>query len=117
MVPIQEDETSLVIWALWQHYDRYRDIEFAHQLYREVVVPCADFMSEFRFKTLKLPAPSWNLWEDRRGIHTYTCATVVGGLRAAANFAKLFAEDERATKYDVAANEIVDAMREHLYSE
>jgi hypothetical protein len=28
MVPIQEDETALVIWALWQHYERYRDIEF-----------------------------------------------------------------------------------------
>ena len=116
MVPIQEDETALVIWALWQHYERYRDIEFAHRLYREVVVPCADFMSEFRFNTLQLPEPSWNLWEDRRGIHTFTCSTVVGGLRAAASFAKLFAEDDKASKYEVAASEIVDAMRQHLYS-
>ena len=116
MVPIQEDETALVIWALWQHYERYRDIEFAHRLYRELVVPCADFMSDFRFSTLQLPQPSWNLWEDRRGIHTFTCSTVVGGLRAAANFAKLFAEDDRASKYDVAADEIVGAMRQHLYS-
>ena len=116
MVPIQEDETALVIWALWQHYERYRDIEFAHRLYRELVVPCADFMSDFRFSTLQLPQPSWNLWEDRRGIHTFTCSTVVGGLRAAASFAKLFAEDDRASKYDVAADEIVGAMRQHLYS-
>ncbi|PYT00302.1 MAG: glycoside hydrolase family 15 [Acidobacteria bacterium] len=116
MVPIQEDETALVIWALWQHYDRYRDIEFANRLYRDLVVPCADFMCDFRHKPSRLPAPSWNLWEDRRGIHTFTCASVVGGLRAAAGFASLFAELDRAAKYAAAADEIVDAMREHLYS-
>ena len=115
MVPIQEDETALVLWALWQHYDRYRDIEFAHKLYTRMVIPCADFMSEFRHPELGLPAPSWNLWEDRRGIHTFTCASVVAGLRAAAGFAGLFAESEKAAKYEKAASEIVDAMRRHLY--
>lgn len=117
MVPIQEDETALVIWALWKHYDRYRDIEFAHRLYRKLVIPCADFMAEFIHPELKLPKPSWNLWEDRRGIHTFTCATVVGGLRAAASFASLFAESDKAAKYEAAANDIVAGMRKHLYSE
>ena len=116
LVPIQEDETALVLWALWQHYDRYRDLEFAHRLYRQLIVACADFMVEFRNTELKLPKPSWNLWEDRRGIHTFTCSTVVAGLRAAANFARLFAENDRAETYAAAANEIVEAMRKHLYS-
>lgn len=116
LVPIQEDETALVIWALWKHYDKYRDIEFVHRLYRKLIVRCADFMVAFRHYETKLPAPSWNLWEDRRGIHTFTCASVVGGLRAAANFARLFAETERAEIYETAANEIVEAMKAHLYS-
>ena len=114
--PIQEDETALVLWALWQHYDKYRDIEFAHLLYRGLVTRCADFMVEFRHAETRLPAPSWNLWEDRRGIHTFTAASVVGGLRAAANFARLFAERERAETYEAAADEIAAAMRKHLYS-
>jgi glucoamylase len=117
LVPIQEDETALVLWALWSHYEKYRDIEFVHRLYKKLIVRCADFMVEFRHDETKLPAPSWNLWEDRRGIHTFTCASVVGGLRAAANFARLFAETERAEKYETAADEITEAMREHLYSE
>ena len=117
MVPIQEDETALVLWALWKHYDRYRDIEFAHRLYRDLVIPCADFMSGFRHPELKLPKPSWNLWEDRRGIHTFTCAAVVAGLRAAAGFASMFAEAEKSAKYQAAADEITAAMRRHLYSE
>ena len=116
MEPIQEDETALVLWALWENYHRYRDIELAHRLYRAMIVPCANFMTDFRHPTLRLPAPSWNLWEDRRGIHTFTCATVIGGLRAAARFASLFAETDNEAKYHAAADEIVEAMREHLYS-
>ena len=116
LVPIQEDETALVLWALWQHYDKYRDLEFVHSLYRRLVVGCADFLVSFRLEDLKLPQPSWNLWEDRRGIHTFTCATVVGGLRAAANFARLFAESDRAEIYEKTADSIVEAMRRHLYS-
>ncbi len=117
IVPIQEDETALVLWALWEHYQLYRDIEFAHRLYRSVTVPCADFMAAFIDEDLGLPKPSWNLWEDRRGIHTFTCATVVAGLRAAANFAVLFAEHDPALKYSETANRILIGMREHLYSE
>lgn len=116
LVPIQEDETALVVWALWRHYDIYRDIEFARRLYRPLITKCADFMTGFRDPETKLPCASWNLWEDRRGVHTFTCATVVGGLRAAARFALLFGEPERADDYETAASEIIGAMREHLYS-
>jgi GH15 family glucan-1,4-alpha-glucosidase len=96
---------------------RFRDIEFAHRQYRRMVVKCADFMVAFRDVNSGLPKPSWNLWEDRRGVHTFTCSTVVAGLRAAANFADLFGETERVEQYHVAANEIVESMRKHLYSE
>ncbi|MGI9036024.1 MAG: glycoside hydrolase family 15 protein, partial [Pyrinomonadaceae bacterium] len=115
LLPIQEDETALVIWALWEHYNRYRDIEFVRKLYRPLITRAADFMSNFRHET-NLPAPSWNLWEDRYGIHTFTSASVVGGLRAAAKFANLFGETTRAADYKQAADEIIAAMREYLYS-
>ena len=115
-IPIQEDETALVLWALWQHYDEFRDIEFVRKLYRPLILKTADFMCEFRDEHFKLPNPSWNLWEDRRGIHTFTCAAVVGGLRAAARFAALFGDDEQSAKYESIAAEVVVAMREHLYS-
>lgn len=117
LVPIQEDETALVIWALWEHYEKYRNITLAEHLYSRLVVRCADFMTEYRDPETNLPKPGWNLWEDRRGIHTFTCATVVAGLRAAAKFAALFNDTEKAAAYETAATEIRDAMLEHLYSE
>ena len=116
LIPIQEDETALVIWALWEHYDKFREIEFVREFYRSLIVKAANFMCDFRNENSKLPLPSWNLWENQRGVHTFTCSTVVGGLRAAANFARLFAEHDRAERYETAAAEIVAAMREHLYS-
>jgi oligosaccharide amylase len=116
LIPIQEDETSLVLWALWQHYAEFRDIEFALRLYQPLIVKCADFMLNFRDPETKLPLPSWNLWEDRKGVHTFTCSSVIGGLRAAANFARLFNEISRAETYETAADEITAAMREHLFS-
>jgi oligosaccharide amylase len=115
LMPIQEDETALVIWALWNHYDENRDIEFVSSLYRPLIRNAADFMLRFRDKKTGLPLPSWNLWEDRRGIHTFTCATVFGGLRAAANFARLFGEKDVAIQYEAAAVEVRDAMTAHLF--
>lgn len=116
LTPIQEDETALVIWALWEHYNLYRDIEFIRRLYRPLILRCADFMLEFRDKRTGLPKASWNLWEDRRGIHAFTCGTVIGGLRAASKFAYLFGESSRGKVYEQTADEIVKSVREHLYS-
>lgn len=116
LLPIQEDETALVLWALWEHYQLDPDIGFIKAVYTNLIVKCADFLVEFRDPKTTLPLPSWNLWEDRRGVHTFTCSTVVAGLRAAANFADVFDENDKARAYRTAADEVVTAMHEHLYS-
>jgi GH15 family glucan-1,4-alpha-glucosidase len=114
-LPIQEDETGLPIWALWQHYDRDRDIEFIRPLYRKLVRTGADFMATYREPRTKLPAPSFDLWEERRGIHAFTTAAVWAGLTAACNFAVAFGQHELAKRYAVAATEMRDAALEHLW--
>src|SRR2546426_2756076 len=114
-LPIQEDETGLPIWALWQHYERDRDIEFIRPLYRKLVRTGADFMATYREPRTKLPAPSFDLWEERRGIHAFTTAAVWAGLTAARNFAVAFGQHELAKRYAVAAQEIRDAALIHLW--
>src|SRR5439155_552975 len=61
-LPIQEDETGLPILALWQHYDRDRDVEFVRPLYRKLVRTGADFMSRYREPHTRLPGPAFGLW-------------------------------------------------------
>jgi GH15 family glucan-1,4-alpha-glucosidase len=116
-LPIQEDETGLPIWALWQHYDRDRDIEFIRPLYRKLVRTGADFMATYREPRTKLPAPSFDLWEERRGIHAFTTAAVWAGLTAARNFAVAFGQHELAKRYAVAASEIREAALLHLWDQ
>ncbi len=114
-LPIQEDETALVIWALWRHFQRYRDIDSIKPLYGRLVRKAADFMVGYRDSKTGLPAPSYDLWEERRGILTFTCSAVVGGLYAAAEFATAFGDSEPAERYAGAAREIRQAMDAHLW--
>ncbi len=116
-LPIQEDETALVVWSLWRHYWRYRDTEYVRPLWVDVVIPAADFMCTYRDKETGLPLPSYDLWEERWGIHAFTVATVYGGLIAARNFAVSFGDTERADKYASAAAEIREAAAKYLWSD
>ena len=98
-LPIQEDETALVLWALWRHFDRFRDVEFIKQHYRGMVIRAAEWMSEYIDAESGLPKPSWDLWEERYGVHSWTVASVWAGLQAAANFAESFGENNYALRY------------------
>ncbi len=80
-IPIQEDETALVIWSLWHHFHKFREIEFIKPLYRRLIINSADFMVNFRDKNTHLPNPSYDVWEERFGVHLFTAAAVIGGLR------------------------------------
>lgn len=116
-LPIQEDETALVIWALWKHYELFKDIEFIKPLYRPLIKNAGDMMMNYRDPKTKLPLPSYDLWEERQGILTFTVATVYGGLTAAANFADAFGETELAAGYRKGAREVREAMDKYLYME
>ncbi|HEX9078170.1 MAG TPA: glycoside hydrolase family 15 protein [Desulfuromonadaceae bacterium] len=116
-LPIQEDETALVLWALWNHFVIYRDIEFVKPLYRPLIKNAADFMCEYRDEATGLPAPSYDLWEERRGILSFTVGAVFGGLTAASLFCTVFGETELAGRYRHAAAEIRDAASTHLWRE
>ena len=62
---------------------------------RSVVQKAADFMVRYRDPVTGLPLPSYDLWEERWGIHAFTVATVYGGLKAARNFAVCFGDREK----------------------
>ncbi len=114
-LPIQEDETALVLWALWNHFVIYRDIEFIKPLYRPLIKNAADFMCRYRDKETGLPDASYDLWEERRGMLSYTTGTIFGGLTAASLFCTIFGEDDLADHYQQVASEIRDAASQYLW--
>lgn len=116
-LPIQLDETALVIWLIARHYERTRDLDLLRSVYKRLVVNAADFLVRYRDKDLCLPQPSFDLWEERQGIFTFTCASVCAGLNAAAELANLFNEQDRRSTYSKASNELRESMKKHLWLE
>ncbi|HEX7152957.1 MAG TPA: glycoside hydrolase family 15 protein [Thermoanaerobaculia bacterium] len=116
-LPIQEDQTALVIWLVARHYERTRDLELLRSVYQRLVINAADFLVRFRDPETGLPLPSFDIWEERQGIFTFTCATVYAALHAASGLANLFNDPERRGAYAKAATEVRDAMVKHLWME
>lgn len=116
-LPIQEDETALVMWLVARHYERTRDLELTRAIYRRLVAQPAEFLLRFRDPESSLPLPSFDLWEERQGVFTFTCAAVHAGLVAAAELANVFNEQERRTRWLDAAAELREAMVRYLWLE
>ena len=117
VLPIQEDETALIICALWQFFEMYQRIEETAPLYRALVTRPADFMLEYTDSTTGLPLPSHDLWEERWGVHAYTVAAVIAGLRAAARLSNTFGEADRAARYQAGADRMLESFRGTFWSE
>jgi glucoamylase len=114
-LPIQEDETALVIWSLWHHYRQFKNLELIRTLYDPLIKKAADFMMNYRDPKTGLPLHSFDLWEERQGILTFTVSAVFGGLMAASYFAKEFGEADLAKDYAEGASKMQAAMDKYLY--
>jgi GH15 family glucan-1,4-alpha-glucosidase len=75
--PIQEDETALALVALGACG--------SDQLWASFGRAAAAFIVAHRSDD-GLPLPSWDLWEERRGVHFFTTCAVVAGLRACSSW-------------------------------
>lgn len=115
-LPIQEDETALPLIALKRHYERTHDIGFIEKIYNTLIKKAANFLAEYRYEN-GLPYPSFDLWEEKYGVHTYTAATVCAALRAASEFAGILGKQTDVKRWAGAAEEIRGAILEHLYDE
>lgn len=114
-LPIQEDETALVVYALWKHFQKYRDVEFVEGVYQNLVVKATEFLLEYRDPWTGLPRPSFDLWEEKTGVFTWTVSTVYAALKAAERFARVFYDKSRQKALALASAEIKKAMFENLY--
>ena len=103
------------MWALWEHFERFGDVDFIRPLYRHMIIPMAHFLASYRDTETGLPLPSYDLWEERHGIFGWTAAATWAGLNAAARFCEAFGDTGLAHTYCTAANEIKIGVDEHLW--
>lgn len=116
-LPIQEDETALVVYAMWKHFEQVQDFEFLQEMYERFVKKAGKFMVEFVDPSTGLPLPSYDPWEENRGVFTYTTASTIAGLHAAAKISHILGHYNHYDLYETAAEKMKQAMLFHLFDE
>lgn len=105
-LPIQEDETAIVIVALFKYLTASNDEDFVRNMYSRFVLPCADFMSNFIDEPTNLPHASYDLWEQKFATFTYTVFVTLAALDSAAAIAERFNKTEDHDRWQAAKQRI-----------
>jgi glucoamylase len=109
---LQIDQTATVVAAAWHHYKRGGDPDVLVALW-PLVKGAANFLRSFRDPTTHLPRPSFDLWEERMGVHAYSTAAVAHALERAARIASEIGKDPHP--WHAAAEEVHEAALKHLW--
>lgn len=116
-LPIQEDETALVLAAIAHHFEKVQDFEFLQWIYESFVKKAAQFLCDFREEETSLPLASYDPWEEHRGIFSYTTACTIAGLEAAARIAQILGHHTHSERFHAAADNMKQALLFHLFDE
>ena len=115
---IQEDETALLLYGLWEHYQKTRDLEFVESVYNSFIKKAGDFMVTYKEKlTGRLPQSSYDLWEERNGISAFTSSSVYAGLIAASQFAELLGKEDESRMYSMEAESMRQAIVSYFWND
>lgn len=114
---IQIDETGSILYGIWNHFLYVKNIGFLEKVWPSVLKACM-FLERFIDSDTGLPLPSFDIWEERMGEHTYSTAAVIAGLYAAANMAEcLGASKKTIDHWRGIADNIKKALEENLVDE
>jgi GH15 family glucan-1,4-alpha-glucosidase len=113
---IQIDETGLVLYALYHNWLVSRDVWIAGRYFSNLVTPTAEYLTRSIDKETGLPGSSFDLWEERKGVHTYSACTVYAGLDGASKLARTLGNYEKSKRWRQAAKAIKDALSQ-LYGD
>lgn len=114
---IQEDETAILLIGLWEHYVRAKDLEFIESIYNSLIKKAADFVIRYKDVHTDLPLPSYDLWEEKYGISTFTTSVVYGALMSAGHFAKTLGKEEDVQRFYSEAESFRKSMMLTLWNE
>jgi glucoamylase len=114
---MQVDETGTLIWGMLKHYEVTKNKEFLTKVWN-TVEKGVEFLIRFIDPETGLPKPSYDLWEERVGEHTYSCAAVCGGIKAGARIAEILdIPNEIVHKWNEVADNIKKAIETKLWKE
>lgn len=114
--PIQEDETAIVLFMFAQYYQMHPSESLLKEFYHSMIMPMANFMTNYVDELTGLPKPSYDLWEQTFSTSTYTTAVTYAALLAASDLASAAKDQDNAVKWRLAASDIQSAAHKYLYN-
>lgn len=112
---MQVDETGTLIWGMLKHYEVTKDKGFLQKMW-ESIKKGVEFLVAFTDNETGLPKPSYDLWEERLGEHTYSSAAVYGGIMAGVEAARVLGmKEELIGKWETQAKALKAAMEKNLW--
>lgn len=115
-LPIQEDEAALILVALESFYEKTHSIEAIQKLFNSLILKIGNFLQSFVDERTGLPQQSYDLWEEQRGVFSYTTACVYAGLKAASRLSRCTGHYQSAHEFELSAHHIHEAFQKHMYS-
>lgn len=99
-LPIQEDQTAIVLISLYKHYNISKDFQFLEEIYENVIKRSVSFLLGYIDKKTELPINSYDIWENQEGVHFYTVATVYEALILSKELLILFGDEYLVKEID-----------------
>ena len=82
----QEDQCATILWGIGQHHSLNKDEEFLADMWPTVKKGVEHLLGK-RDSETGLVGPSFDLWEEKQALHTYTNAAAAAALRESARIA------------------------------
>jgi GH15 family glucan-1,4-alpha-glucosidase len=99
-LPIQEDETAIVLYAMYRYLEKTNDEDFIRNAYPAFIKPCTDFLANFIDEQTHLPHASYDLWEERFASFTYTTFVTMAALETSIKIAQRFNKPDAEAWHD-----------------
>ena len=106
-LPVQEDETALSLVSAGDYLDATGDVETVERVYRPFIRRAALGILEYTTCKGTLVKPSYDLWEERRGSFSFTQASCVAGLSAAARISAALGKGEDCREFSEGARRLL----------
>lgn len=116
-LPIQEDETALSLITAGDYLDLAGNLDALNSCYSPFVRKAADFILNYRDEDGLLVKPSYDLWEERRGVFSFTQAACSGGLMAASRIAYALGREGEGREMEEGASDLRRGLALHLSTE
>ena len=112
----QEDQCATILWGIGQHYRLTRNDEFLAEMW-PTVRKGIDHLIANRDTETGLIGPTFDLWEEKKALHTYTNAAGSAALTAGSMIASSLGQDALSVSWLDESKELQRAISTHLWNE